>query len=83
MMETQEKKIEAGDLCIITDADDLSQYGIKENDLGMVNAVVFIDGDKLIYFMPKGSTSSYVISAKRVDILDEDHCQMCDFYNES
>ena len=65
-------QIETGDPVVLKNADGLESHGLNKGDLGWVNSIAVIPGDRTyIFFMPKDSKRSYIIEASRVEVDEE------------
>lgn len=63
-------KYETGDPVILTDAAGLGKYGLTKNTKGTANAIVTVDGKRLVSFMPSYTMEMFYIDASRC-VLDE------------
>lgn len=70
-MTTHLGNIKVGDPVILIDAKDLGSYGFVKNIKGTCNALINVEGRKLLYFQPSYAKEVYVIDAERC-ILDQE-----------
>lgn len=64
--------IEVGDPVIITDAEGLEQYKIKEGDKGWASNVVSMpDGQHLVFFTPDDIRACFVMTSDRMKVDEE------------
>lgn len=63
--------IEAGTPIRLLDNSGLEEQGLEVGAVGIANQAVEIEGVSYVFFMPKSIIKSYVISADRVEIIDE------------
>jgi len=70
-MTTNLGKINIGDPIILTNAKDLGSYGLRKGVKGTCNALVNVEGRKLLYFQPSYTKEVYVIDADRC-VVDEE-----------
>lgn len=64
-------KYETGDPVILDNAKDLGSYGLTRGTKGTANAIVNVDGQRLVSFMPSHTMEMYYINADRC-ILDQE-----------
>ena len=63
--------IETGMPVVLMDAEGLEQYGLVDNQEGMANSVINIEGEDYVYFMPSRQMKMYAIKAVRL-VVDEE-----------
>ncbi len=64
--------MKTGDKIRIVDDTDMDQYGLKEGDEGMANAVVSLPEGKFVFFMPEGrNKEQFVVNCDRFEVVGE------------
>lgn len=64
--------LETGDPVVLQNAKGLEAFGLQVGDLGWVNSIAVVPGDKTyVFFMPKDDKKSYIIEASRVEVDEQ------------